>query len=138
MMAWTKYLGVTIELVYPTIDSFATMVRAMGPGALMYKRDLHSTYRQIWTDPFDVLYQGFFWQGTFYFDTVLVLGCTSSAYICQWVTTMLTHIHNSWWTLSTNYLDDFIGVASPDKMDRDFHRLGWLLQDIGILHHPSW
>ena len=28
-------------------------------------------------------------------------------------------------------LDDFIGVALPKKPDRDFHKLGWLLQDIG-------
>ena len=56
-----RYLGVAIELAYPTIDSFATMVKAVGPGALMYKRDLHRAYRQIWTDPFDIPYHGFFW-----------------------------------------------------------------------------
>ena len=33
---------------------------------------------------------------------------------------------------STNYLDDFIGVASPEKADRDFHKWGWLLQDVGV------
>ena len=38
------YLGVAIDLTYPTIDSFATMVRSVGPGALMYKRDLHRAY----------------------------------------------------------------------------------------------
>ena len=121
-----------IDLTHPTIDSFATIVKAVGPGALMYKRDLHRAYHQVWTDPFDVPYQGFFWQGAFYFDMVLVMGCTSSAYICQRIMSALAHIHNSWGALSTNYLGDFIGVASPDKADRDFHKLGWLLQDIGI------
>ena len=53
------YLGVTIDLTYPTIDSFTTMLKAVGPGALMYKRDLHRAYHQIWTDLFDVPYQGF-------------------------------------------------------------------------------
>ena len=98
----------------------------------MYKRDLHRAYHQIWTDPVDVPYQEFFWQGAFYFDTVLVMGCTSSAYICQWVTSVLVHIHSSCWALSTNYIDDFIGVAPPDKADKDFHKLGWLLQDVGV------
>ena len=56
-----KYLGVAIELAYSTIDAFATMVKAMGPGELMYKCDLHRAYRQIWMDPFDIPYQGFFW-----------------------------------------------------------------------------
>ena len=68
-----KYLGVAIELVYPTIDTFATMVKAVGPGVLMYKCDLYRADRQIWTYPFDIPYQGFFWQGAFYFDTVLVI-----------------------------------------------------------------
>ena len=56
----------------------------------------------------------------------------SSTYSCQWVTSTLAHIHNSWGVLSTNYLDDFIGVASPDKVDKNFCKLGWLLQDIGV------
>ena len=52
-------LGVTIDLSYPTIDSFTTMVEAVGPRALMYKKDLGRAYHQIWTDLFDVPYQGF-------------------------------------------------------------------------------
>ena len=42
-----KYLGTVIDLSYTTINSFATMVKAIGPGALMYKRDLCRTYCQI-------------------------------------------------------------------------------------------
>ena len=60
------------------------------------------------------------------------MGCTSSAYICQWATSALAQIHNFWGALCTNYLDDFIGVAPPDRADKDFHKLGWLFQDIGI------
>ena len=126
------YLGVSIDLTYPTIDSFTTVVKAVGQGALMYKRDLCRAYCQIWTDPFDVPFQGFFWQGAFYFDTVLVMGCTSSTYISQQVTSALVHIHNSWGALFTNYFDDFIGVAPQEKAGKDFHKLGWLLQDIGV------
>ena len=108
------------------------MVKAVGPGALMYKRDLHRAYNQIWTDPFDVPYQDFYWQEAFYVDTVLVMGCTSSAHIWQRVTSAVVHIHNSWGTLCTNYLDEFIGVAPLEKAEKDSHKLGWLLQDIGI------
>ena len=128
-----EYLGEAIELAYLTIDAFASMVKMVGPGALMYKWDLHRAYRQIWPDSFDVPYQGFYWQGVFYFNTVLVIGCTSSTYICQRVTTALAHIHNSWGgDLCTNYLDDFIRVAPPDRANRDFCKLGWLLKDIGV------
>ena len=89
------YLGVSIDLTYPTFDAFATMVKAVDPGALMYKGDLCRAYHQTWTDPFDVSYQGFFWQDAFYFDTVLVMGYTSSTYICRQVTSALVHTHNS-------------------------------------------
>ena len=126
------YLGVHIDLTYSTIDSFTTMVKAVGPGALMYKRVLCRAYCQIWTDPFDIPYQGFYWQGAFYFDTVLMMGCTSSAYICQQVMSALANIHNSWGALCTNYLDNFIGIAPPDKADKDFCKLTWLFQDISI------
>ena len=57
------------------------------------------------------------------------MGCT---YICQQVTSALAHIQNSCRALSTNYLDDFIGLTPPDKADRDFHKLAWLLQNIGV------
>ena len=60
------------------------------------------------------------------------MGCTSSAYICQHVTFPIAHIHNSSGVLCTNYLDYFIGVAPPEKVKRNFHKLGWLLQDIGL------
>ena len=126
------YLGVSIDLIYPTINFLATTVKVTGPGVLMYKRDLCRAYHQIWTDPFDVPYQGFFWQGALYFDTVLVMGCTSGAYICQCVTSAIAHIHNSWGALCTNYLDDLIGVAPPEKAKRDFCKLGLLLQNIGV------
>ena len=59
-------------------------------------------------------------------------GCTSSTYICQQIMSALAHIHSSWGALCTNYLDDFIEVATPDKADMDFHKLEWLFQDIGI------
>ena len=114
-----KYLGIAVELTYPTV----------GPRALMYKHYLCRAYRQIWTDPFDVPYQGFYWQGGFYFDTVLVMGLV----ICQRVTTALAHIQNSWGALCTNYLYDFIEVAPPpDRANRVFCKLGWLLKDVGV------
>ena len=34
------YLGVSIDLTCPTINSFTTMVKTVGPGTLMYKKDL--------------------------------------------------------------------------------------------------
>ena len=60
------------------------------------------------------------------------MGCTSSTYICQQATSALEHIHNSWGALCTNYFDDFIGITPLEKAKKDFCKLGWLLQDIGV------
>ena len=128
----TKYLGAPIKLAFPTIDAFAAMVRFIGPGALMYKRDLRRAYRQIWTCLCDVPYQGFYWNKGFYFDLVLVMGCTSSAYICQRVTSAIAYIHQKQGALSTNYLDDFLGVDSANKAQIHFTGLGLLLQELGV------
>ena len=126
------YLGMMIDLTYPTIDSFTTMVKDVCPRALMYKKDLHRAYRKSGQTHLMAHIRVFFWQDAFYFDTVLVMGCTSSAHICQQVTSAIADTHNSWGALCTNYPDDFIGIAPPDKAKRDFHKLGWLLQDIGV------
>ena len=127
-----KYLGQKISLSFPTIDAFAAMVRFIGPGALMYKRDLHRACRQIWTCLCDVPYQGFFWEKGFYYDLVLVMGCTSSVYICQRVMSAIAHTHKQQGALSTNYLDDFLGVDSANKAHVHFTGLGLLLQSLGV------
>ena len=122
------------------------MVKVVGSGTLTYKQDLCRAYRQIWTYPFDVPYQDFFWQGGFYFNTILIMGYTLSAYISQRVTTAISFIHKSWGAQSTNYLDDFIGVAKLGQADYDFQNIGWLLRTEAygslsiksVLHLPSW
>ena len=120
-----RYIGVVIELAYPTINSFAIMVRAVEPGVLMYKCDLHGAYRLTHLMHLTMV---FFWQGHF-ISVLYWLWAVHQVCIC--ITTTLVHIHNSWGALS-NYLNDFIEVASPEKVDRVFCKLEWLLQDIGV------
>lgn len=57
-----RYLGEEIGLMYPSVDSFASLVRRKGKGCLMYKRDLKSAYRQFPVDPGDLHLLGFSWR----------------------------------------------------------------------------
>ena len=70
-----SFLGEPISLTYPTIDSIVDAVISLGPGCLLYKRDLKKAYRQFPVDPRDYHLLGYTWDNQFYFDTVLTMGC---------------------------------------------------------------
>ena len=48
-----SFLGESISLTYPTIDSIVDAVSSLGPGCLLYKRDLKKAYCQFSVDPKD-------------------------------------------------------------------------------------
>jgi len=48
-----SFVGEPISLTYPTIDSIVDAVISLGPGCLLYKRDLKKAYRQFPVDPKD-------------------------------------------------------------------------------------
>ena len=45
------FLDKPISLSYPTVDSIVDAVISLGPGCLLYKRDLQKAYRQFPVDP---------------------------------------------------------------------------------------
>ena len=57
-----SFLGVPIDLHYPTIDWIADAIVATGRGCLLYKRDLKKAYRQFPVDPRDYHLLGYNWQ----------------------------------------------------------------------------
>ena len=83
------YLGEKVDLVYPKIDDFVSLIKAKGQGCLMFKLDLRRAYRQISICPSSYNLVGFTWKGHLFFDTVLAMGLRSSAHICQRVTNAL-------------------------------------------------
>ena len=48
-----SFLGEPVSLTYLTIDSIVDAVISLGPGCLLYKRDLKKTYCQFLVDPKD-------------------------------------------------------------------------------------
>ena len=79
-----SFLGEPISLSYPTIDSIVGAVISLGPGCLLYQRDLKKAYRQFPVDPKDYYHLlGCTWDNQFYFDTVLTMGLRSAAMACQ-------------------------------------------------------
>ena len=126
------FLGQPFQLTFPTVDDVSRLILACGTGARIYKRDLAKAYRQFPIDPLDYRHLGYFWQGRYYFDTVLCMGQRSAALSCQRTPRAVTYIHNSRGFSSLVYLDDFIGVEPPDSSHQAFIALGELLLDLGL------
>ena len=127
-----SFLGEPISLTYPTIDSIVDAVISLGPGCLLYKRDLKKAYRQFPVDPRDYHLLGYTWDNQFYFDTVLTMGLRSAAMACQRSTSAVSWISRQEGRSLFNYLDDFIGVSPPSTANADFQALGDLLASLGL------
>ena len=126
------YLEQTIDLRYASVEEVCQMVLKVGQGALIYKRDLRHAYRQLPVDPGDYRYLGYFWEGSYYHDKVLVMGQRNAGMSCTRTTDAVVYIHRSEGHNATNYLDDFIGVAPPLSADEAYNDLGTLLRMLGL------
>ena len=86
-------MGKDIFITYPTIDRLAARVAELGMGCALFKRDLTSTFRQLYADPFDYSLMIHHWQGKYYVDFAVAMGLVSAPSCCQRVTNALTAIH---------------------------------------------
>lgn len=131
------YLSQPYSLVYPTIDTIAERVASVGRGCLLFKRDLKRAYRQFPIDPFDYPLLGYQWNDELYFDVVLPMGLKTAAMACQRSTSAVCHMLSQDGCFVVNYLDDFIGISSPDRAFHDYATCGSLLRDLGLQESSS-
>ncbi len=127
-----SYLNEPINLRYASIEEVCNMVLKAGRGAVIYKRDLKQAYRQIPVDPGDYQYLGYMWEDQMFFDTVLAMGQRNAAMACSRTTKSVMYLHEKDGFEGTCYLDDLIGVSSPEKGSEAFNSLGSLLEDLGL------
>ena len=135
------YLGTPAVYTYPEIDDFRKIVLSCGPGAQMWKRDLHRFYLQIPMDPVDYRYVGCVWRGLFFFFVALMFGLRHSGLQGQRITDAVSWVHRRSGLDSPtekpynciNYCDDFGGAeASKDRADQSFVKLRSLLDELGL------
>ena len=108
------YLDSEIVFSLPSVQSMVSRLNELGPGCLLYKRDLKGAFRQFSTDPGDYRFTGVCWQGKVYLDTRLAMGLRSAAYLCQAVTEIVARIVSKEAHILV-YLDDFGGLSMPVK-----------------------
>ena len=129
------YMGEQVDLHYTSVEEICQLVLNVGPGALIYKRDLRHAYRQIPIDPRDYRYLGYFWEDHVYFDSVLAMGQRNAAMACSRTTDAIMYMHSQDGFLGNNYLDDLIGVEEPDRGTEAYVSLGKLLESLGLLEN---
>ena len=126
------FLGEPVSLTYPTVDDIAERIVQLGPGCLLFKRDLKRAYRQLPVDPFDYPLLGYSWQDKLFFDVRLPMGLRSAAMACQRVTNAVCFMLSRVGCNVLSYLDDFMGISAPRTAFADYALTGSLLQALGL------
>ena len=130
------YLDLEAEFSLPSVQSMVARVNDLGPGCLMYKRDLQGAFRQFSIDPGDYCFTAVSWDGKIYLDTRLAMGLRSSAYCCQSVTEIAAKIIGKKAHILV-YLDDFGGAELANRAWDSFTHLGKILQHCGLVEAPE-
>ena len=130
------YLEYSIQFCLPSVHSMTDRLNELGPGCLLYKRDLQGAFRQFCTDPGDYKFTGVSWDNLAYIDTRLAMGLRSSAYCCQSVTQIVAKVVSRQAHILV-YLDDFGGAELAGKASSSFSILGQALEHFGLKEAPE-
>ena len=125
------YLEFEVDFSLPSVQSMVSRINFLGPGCLLYKRDLKGAFRQFSSDPGDYGSTGVCWDDTIYIDTRLAMGLRSAAFCCQSVTEIIAKIAGKT-AFTLVYLDDFGGAEHADRAVAAFNNLGWVLEHCGL------
>ena len=131
-----SYLDFEIEFSLPSVQSMVIRINELGPGCLLYKRDLKGAFRQFCTDPGDYIFAGLCIDGVIYIDTRLAMGLRSASFCCQSVTEIVAKVAGRKAHVLV-YLDDFGGAELASKARESFEHIGWLLKHFGLEEAPE-
>ena len=135
-----EYLGEVCCFSFPTVLDLADLVVKLGPGCLLWKRDLSRWYMQLPVDPGDYDKLAVIWRGAWFILLSFIWGCRHAGFNAQRVSTAILHIlkllslgkHEEAYNALV-YIDDFAGAEHGEKAWEAFHDLGLLLKDLGVL-----
>ena len=128
------YLGIKVDLVYPSVDDLVNLILEAGVGCALMKIDLKGYYRQIYYDPGSIHLVGFAINDEVYCDITLSMGLRIACYIAQRVSDAIIHIFNSSGSdrAGINYIDDLAAVAKWSVAFQSFEDLVGLLAKLRV------
>ena len=135
-----EYLGEPYQFKFPTVLDLAEKIVDLGPGCLLWKRDLSRWFMQLPVDPGDYDKLGVIWRGMWFLFISFVWGCRHAGYCGQRVSRAVLQIFKDMgiqkFGESYNamvYMDDFAGAEVGEKAKSAFDDMGRLLADLGIV-----
>ncbi|XP_062828282.1 uncharacterized protein LOC134296685 isoform X1 [Anolis carolinensis] len=126
---------------YTSFDSAVRKVRSRGPAAELAKCDIKSAFRLLPVHPLDFELLGFQFNGLYYMDRALPMGCSVSCAAFESFSTFLEWALKSKSGLSgvVHYLDDFlfIGMSGSGECEFLLHSFQELADQLGVPLAPD-
>ena len=120
---------------YATVDEAVQKIKKLGGNPWLFKVDIRNTFRIIPVRPEDYMLLGFQWQGKYYFDRRLPMGCSISCRVFTSLSRALVWIMINKLGASDMafLLDDFLGMeVSQQNCQHILSKFLWLCQTLGI------
>lgn len=126
---------------YASFDAAVAWVRKFGKGALLAKTDVEAAFRLLPVHPDSFRLLGFCWEGQFYVDCCLPMGCSISCAYFETFSTFLEWVvkREAGWSAALHYLDDFlfIGPAGSKVCSVLLHTMERVAQQFGVPLAPD-
>ena len=113
-IASNEYLGTNFILSLPNTDAITTKVRKLGKGSLSFKVYISRAFTHVKINPRDYPLLGLSLD-KYYYDTCVTFDYRDGSTIFQHFTDAIRYIMASRGISITNYIDDLIGTATPNK-----------------------
>ena len=99
---------------YARVDDVVAMIKHLGQGCFLAKADIKSAFRIIPILPTDYDLLGIFWQGKYYYDRVMPMGCASSCRTFEIFSTAIEWVAKKHLSMPhlIHILDDYL-MAAP-------------------------
>ena len=121
---------------YQNIETVIGLVQAHGRHCLMAKADIEDAFRLICLNPSEYHLLGLQWQGNYYYDRCLPMGCSSSCQIFEKFSSSLQWILNELYKINgvSHLLDDFFFVGKAGSNECQFALDSFLqvCSDVGV------
>ena len=127
-----SYLATNFDLTFPTVDHITDAVKNVGPGAHLFKIDISRAFRHVKIDPFDLDLLGLRWRDVTYVNTCLPFGSRHGTQIFQRISDAVRFMMRRAGYDVINYVDDFVGVATPSVAHQSYEHLTKLLERLGL------
>jgi hypothetical protein len=127
-------------MCYSRVDNAISMIKKVGKGCFLAKTDIKNAFRIIPICPQDYDLLGIFWQGQFYYDRAMPMGCASSCRTFETFSTALQWVAQKHLNIAhlIHILDDYLMAASSyDQCCADLKNFLSLCEYLGIPIAPE-